>query len=118
MPLDWIIGAPAERLIEVRVQGGLTLGPQLRRLSDQLMERIRQSRATALILDLGELTSLDSAGLGELVILHTQAAERGCRVVLAATPARFAHVLVTTKLDGLIESFESVGSARSAVNRR
>ena len=102
------------KTVEVRVSGDLTLGPQLRRFAEKLAERMTAGRAHALLLDLSALGNIDSAGLGELVILHTTGAEHHCRVALVGTPARVVTLLVTTRLDGLLPRYDSMEAARAA----
>jgi anti-sigma B factor antagonist len=51
-----------------------------------------------LIVDLTQLGSLDTVGLGLLVGIHRQAQRRGRRLVLTGVPPRVMRVLAITKL--------------------
>jgi anti-anti-sigma factor len=62
------------------------------------------SSATGLELDLGELTFIDSSGLGALVRLRNEAARSGKSVVLRNVPAATVRLL---ELTGLTDAFPS-----------
>lgn len=98
--------------------GALTLGPRLRRWAVDVSECITSKRPSVLFLDVSGLTAIDSAGLGELVILFTAGSERDCRLVLVNPPARISHLLTTTKLDGLLPQAEDLDAARRIVLER
>lgn len=112
MALDFQLNATDGEIVEVRVSGDLTLGPHLRRFSDKLSQHVTKCRPSALLLDLSHLATIDSAGLGELVILYTTASEHNCRLGLVNPSTRIVRLLQATRLDGLLPRFESMASAR------
>ena len=65
--------------------------------------------------DEDEDEEVDSAGLGELVILHTVAGQHGCRIALVRPSLRFRRLLETTKLIGLLPPFDDAEAARASV---
>src|SRR5690606_26482330 len=60
----------------VDLSGALSLGPATERLHDKINSLLQQGRQR-IILNLGEVTSVDSGGLGELVRTHTSTKNRG-----------------------------------------
>lgn len=73
---------------------------------DDLFEQARayiESGPQVLVIDVADVTFIDSSGLGALVRLKTEAAERGKRLVLSNVPRYVARVLDVT---GLTEAFE------------
>jgi anti-anti-sigma factor len=54
-----------------------------------------------LTLDMSQVTQLDAAGLGMLVVLHHCAAQSGHRLRLLNPGARVAQLLSLTKLDAI-----------------
>jgi anti-sigma B factor antagonist len=64
-----------------------------------------------LVLDLGQVPLVASAGLGELVRVTAQANTQGGRVVLANVTPFVAGVLDTTKLDSFLQVFPDVEAA-------
>lgn len=51
-----------------------------------------------LIVDVGQVTVLDAAGLGMLVAAHRRASRAGRRLVLRSVPASVGRVLAMTRL--------------------
>ena len=64
-----------------------------------------------LLLNLGEVPYVDSAGLGELVRCHTRMVQAGGSVKLLNLTARMQDLLQITKLVTVFETFESEDSA-------
>jgi len=67
--------------------------------------------AERLVLDLGGLMYMSSAGLGTLVAIHKRFVDAGRRLVLAGANSRVRKLLALTSLDRLIESALSVEEA-------
>ncbi len=55
----------------------------------------------ALVIDFSGTTEVDSSGLGVLVLIQRQAAERRLPVVLRGVGQEFEYLLVLTRLDDL-----------------
>lgn len=98
--------------IVVRLSGRLTLGPQLldfgRRVTDLL-----GSVKSGVLLDVRAVDDIDSAGLGELVILYTTAGQYDCLLCLVGASPRFVQLLETTRLSGILPHFADEEAARS-----
>lgn len=90
--------------------GKLTLGEGVHRLKDTVGKlMIRGDKQ--ILLDLGDVTLVDSSGLGELVACYTTAWRHGATVKLANAGRRIQDLLVLTKLFTIFESYESEADA-------
>ncbi len=66
------------------------------------------------ILDLSEVSSIDSAGIGELVSLHTQAQSQNADMKYASPSPLVRELLDLTNLDSVLEIHPSVCDALAA----
>lgn len=105
-------------LVEQR-EGALVLTPLFGRLDAAAAPGFRY-RAEALIrghqfiiLDLSQLTFIDSSGLSTLVLLLKSVPPGSC-LRLAATSARVRHVLRLTRLEMIFPSFGTIDDALRA----
>lgn len=96
------------------LKGPLTLGPTLGALSQRIRKEL-ESAPAGLVLDVSQVTIVDSAGLGELTMVYTLAARRNCAVVLAGVPTTLRHSLELTRLDLLLPSAADVAAAKLAI---
>ena len=64
-----------------------------------------------IVLNLAEVSYIDSSGLGELVACYLTAEHRGCTIKLAHLDGRMRDVLVMTRLMTLFESHPSESAA-------
>jgi len=90
--------------------GRITLGDESSTLRAKLRELLSQGK-TRLVLDLGEVTYIDSAGLGALVAGFTSAQNQGAGLKLANLTKRFHEQLNITKLVTVFDVYESVAAA-------
>ena len=66
------------------------------------------------VVDLSEVTFIDSSGLGALVQAHRTAADRDTRLlVVASTPVR--RLLRVTGLDTVLETYDRLADAEAAI---
>ncbi len=72
---------------------------------------------TDLVIDLGNLEFVDSAGLGVLVGIYKRVNKRGRRVVVAGAQPYVSRVMKIIKLDQVFESFPDVPSALAELSR-
>lgn len=100
------------------LRGRMTLGPHLVEFSKSAMAAVASRGATAIILEMSAVEALDSAGLGELVILYTAAGQHNCKVCLVNPTAQIVRVLETTRLSGIIPSFQNQTTAATWASRR
>jgi anti-sigma B factor antagonist len=79
-------------------------------LKDKITELVGAGEHT-LIVDLGNVTFLDSTGLGVLVEARTATAEAGGSLPLVCTQQRVLKLFTITGLDGVFSIQPSVGDA-------
>ena len=99
-------------VIIVHCQGRIVYRDEAAALSRFVGEVLEQGRK--LVLDLSGVNSMDSAGIGELALLHTRARDRKA-IFKCAGPNSVVHqLLVLTNLDSVLEIHSSVGEALSS----
>jgi anti-sigma B factor antagonist len=95
----------------IKVTGDITLskgGDVL--LKDKVQSLLHQGY-TNLLIDLSEVSYVDSAGLGELVQTYVTAKNRGGRLRLLNPTKRLKDLLVVTKLLTVFESYDNEAAA-------
>ncbi len=94
----------------VRLAGDVTLGEA----SSQLRDVIKQALAAghkAILLDLGGVAYIDSAGLGELIGCHATAVNQNARLKLLNMQKKVQGLMQITKLSTVFEAFEDEAEA-------
>ena len=94
----------------VDLEGKLTLGdgaPEFRQAVDALVA----SGRVKVVFGLQKLGLLDSSGLGEIVRAHTSMSAHGGGIRLLHPTDRTAMLLKITKLDRVLQSFDSEDAA-------
>ena len=94
----------------VDLNGKLTLGDPTQRLHDKVNSLIQQGRKN-IVLNLADVTAVDSGGLGELVRTLTTMHKHGGSLKVANLPKRVYDLLVMTRLVTIFETFEDEGAA-------
>lgn len=79
-------------------------------LRDKVRSLLQQGR-TKLVVDLGNVSFVDSAGLGELVQAYATAKNKGGMLKLARTTKRLKDLLTVTKLVTVFDTFDSEAEA-------
>ncbi len=92
------------------LSGRVTLGEESNKLRTTLKEILGQGK-NRLVLDLADVSYIDSAGLGTLVAGYTTARNQGASMKLANLTRKFHEQLNITKLVTVFEVFESVKDA-------
>jgi anti-sigma B factor antagonist len=98
----------------VECSGRIVLGDEsanFRHLVEDLLTECKQ-----IVLDLGEVTYIDSTGLGVLVGLLNSAKKAGGNIKLAQLKPRLIDVLGVTKLMTLFETFDRAEDAVQSFN--
>jgi anti-sigma B factor antagonist len=85
----------------IRLEGPLTLSPSVNELKTRIEGLLSAKPAVGLALNLAAVSVIDSAGIGELMKIHTFAIRRGLRLVLVGVNPKIAEMLKITRLDGL-----------------
>jgi len=94
----------------LQLAGRVTLGEESNQLRTKLKDILSQGK-TRVILDLGEVTYIDSAGLGALGSGFTSAQNQGANLKLANLTKRFNEQLHITKLVTVFDVYNSVQDA-------
>ncbi len=94
----------------VELAGRITLGEESNQLRTLLKDILSRGK-TRLVLDLAEVSYIDSAGLGTLVSGFTSAQNQGANLKLANLTKRFNEQLHITKLVTIFDVYNSVAEA-------
>ena len=94
----------------VDLNGRLNLGDATVLLHDKINSLIQQDRKN-IILNLADVLSVDSGGLGELVRTLTTMQKHGGSLKVANLPKRVQDLLVMTRLVTVFDTFEDEGDA-------
>jgi anti-sigma B factor antagonist len=101
------------KFVEVRLAGRLTVGDA----SNQLHTKVREMLAAGdehLILDMAEVSYVDSVGLGELVAAAVAARNVGADVQLANVPKRLRELLEISHLFSVLTILSTQGGDQVA----
>ena len=88
------------------LKGKITLGEGDEVLKDKINSLIQQDRKK-ILLNLGEVPYIDSAGLGEIVRTYTTVSRQGGQLKLVHLTKRITDLLMITKLLTVFETFDS-----------
>jgi len=92
------------------LKGKITLGEGDEVLKDKINSLIQQDRKR-ILLNLGEVPYIDSAGLGEIVRTYTTVSRQGGHLKLVNLTKRITDLLAITKLLTVFETFDSEADA-------
>jgi len=92
------------------LRGKITLGEGDELLKDKVNSLVKQGRQKV-ILNLGEVPYIDSAGLGEVVRTFTTVSRQGGSLKLLNLTKRITDLLSITKLLTVFETYESESDA-------
>jgi anti-sigma B factor antagonist len=92
------------------LKGKITLGEGDEALRDKVNSLIHQDRKR-ILLNLGEVPYIDSAGLGEIVRTYTTVSRQGGQLKLVHLTKRITDLLMITKLLTVFETFDSEAEA-------
>lgn len=96
----------------VDCRGKIIFGEEASSLREQVTELLKQH--PRIVLNLAEVTSVDSNGVGTLVGLWAAAQQTGGEIKLAGLGPRVQDVLRITRLNALFGIYESVEKAAAA----
>jgi len=94
------------------LKGRLTIGSESAPLREQISTLVTEGKSN-LILNLNQVDSIDSTGLGTLVICYAALQQHGGALKLANVAPRHLELLLLTKLTTVFELFDN---ERDAVN--
>jgi anti-anti-sigma factor len=107
-----IVSSRSDRGVAIfQPQGKLTLGPALHAFRERVDQAIGDPCCVGIVLNLAQVPAMDSAGIGELVAIHSTAARRRLRIALVQPSPRLKDVLVLTRADALFSFNDDESSA-------
>src|SRR5262245_29874911 len=95
----------------VTVKGDITLNKGSDVILKDKVQSLLQQGKNQLLLDLGAVSYVDSAGLGQLVQLHATTMHHGGRMKLLNLTKRLSDLLVVTRLSTVFDTFDSEAEA-------
>ena len=98
----------------VDMSGKLTIGEPVLSLRETV-RRFLEDGSRKFVLNLGDVSYIDSSGLGELVTTYTSLKNRGGEVNLLNLSKRAKDLLQMTKLLTVFDAFEDESEALSAL---
>jgi anti-sigma B factor antagonist len=97
-------------VIVIDTSGRLTLGDATSALRTTIRELVAGG-SKRIVLNLGDVSHMDSSGLGELIAAHTTVTTAGGEIKLLSLGKRVHDLLKLTKLYTVFESFEDEAAA-------
>jgi anti-sigma B factor antagonist len=92
------------------LKGKITIGVGDVALRNAVQDAIN-SGATKVVINLRDVTTIDSSGVGELVSAYTSATNRGAKLSLANLPSKVTDILQITQLITVFDVFDSEDEA-------
>lgn len=105
MQLKTTVRALSDGILIVDCAGRIVFGEETSVLRDQVKSLLSQN--SRIVLNLADVTYIDSGGLGTLVALYTTARNAGGAVKLARLTQRVGDLLQVTKLLTVFEVYDS-----------
>jgi anti-sigma B factor antagonist len=97
----------------VALDGRIVLGEESNALREKVKSLIAEAKKK-IVLNMANVTFIDSAGLGTLVAAHHSAKSQGAALKLAHLGAKFQEVLQITKLLTVFDVYNSEAEAVSS----
>lgn len=94
----------------ISLAGKLLGGEATTQLTDAVTELVEQGKCY-LVVDLQELTHMNSSGLGALILMLTKARNRGGELVVCRVPDTINKLLVITKLNNVFTQEDDLDAA-------
>ena len=101
---------PKGSIVILHLSGDLTLGPGVSALSKAARDVIVTDPPAGLVIDLTGVDRIDSAGMGELVIMNTRAGSRA-GMAICSVQSRVRELLRITHLDGVLSLYRDEAAA-------
>ena len=92
------------------LKGKITIGVGDVALRNAVQDAINGG-ATKVVINLKDVTTIDSSGVGELVSAFTTATNRGVKLSLANLPSKVSDILQITQLITVFDVFDSEDEA-------
>ena len=100
--------------VVLHCEGRIIFGPEARALTGIVADVLPSARR--MVIDLSGVEIVDSAGLGELVLLHMWASAAGFSLKFAGPRKSVRHLLELTNLAAVFDAYGSVAEAIAAMH--
>jgi len=94
----------------VDLKGKITIGSGDVELRNAVLQAVN-SGAKKVLINLSDVTTIDSSGVGELVSSYTTAKNRGAQLKLVNLPAKVQDVLTVTQLITVFDVYDTEDEA-------
>jgi len=94
----------------VGLEGRIVLGEESNALREQIKGMLAEGKRK-IVLNMAQVTYIDSAGLGTLVASHHSARSQGATLALSNLGKKFQEILQVTKLLTVFEVYDSEAAA-------
>ena len=101
-----------DRVVIVDCKGRITFGEEASLLRQKVKELLPDTKC--IVLNLADVSYIDSGGLGTLVSLYTSARSAGSDIKLANLTKRVDHLLQITKLITVFATYDNATDAAQA----
>lgn len=101
--------------VVLHCQGRIIFGPEARALTDLVADVLPSARR--MVVDLAGVEVLDSAGLGEVVLLHLWAEAAGYALKFASPRKSVRQLLELTNLVAVFDAYPSVAEAMAVMSQ-
>jgi len=92
------------------LKGRITIGSGEVALRNAVQEALN-SGAQKVLINMKDVSTIDSSGIGELVSAYTTATNRGAKLRLANLPAKVTDILTITQLITVFDVYDSEDAA-------
>jgi len=111
-----IVNREANNVSVLALDGRIVLGEESNRLRETLKSLIAAGKET-LVLNMGQVKYIDSAGLGILVAMHLSAKNKGTALYLCNLGQKFHEVLQITTLLTVFEVYDTEAAAVASLSK-
>ena len=101
----------------IHLSGSMTLGPSLHGLREAARQLLNTPKLIGLIIDVKNVASTDSSGLGELTVIYSLATKRGCPIRMVDVSLSLRKMLEMTRLDGLLPWAVDLATAKAEIRQ-
>ena len=97
----------------IKLEGKITIGAGDSQLRDAISNAVKDWK-NSILLDMREVSTIDSSGIGELVGAYTTVTNRGGKLKLLRLPPKVSDLLQVTQLITVFEVYEDEKDAVSS----
>lgn len=90
----------------IKLEGKITIGSGDTQLRDVIMNCLKEGKQN-ILLDMANVSTIDSSGIGELVGAYTTVTNRGGKLKLLHLPPKVTDLLQVTQLITVFEVYEN-----------